>query len=877
MNNKTECSFFQIYELIPSEFHSYKIKDIDFSVRTEKRLLSAKIENVEDLLNSTPNQLMSIKGFGNGCLKEIEAFCMELDEAKVYTPDESRNSIIPKIIKENKDLIFSGLFPCVENLIETPTEIKAFTDFEEAYSIIGRDMVEEIRKGSDIAQKFRFYVVSLRKSADIISKLSNIIHSGNANEKKSLKAYPLINAYTLDEIKREKLRALFKFKNARLSDFKLPATKEDEITLMKFLRWCDFDISEEIRECIKMFESKDGRTLKVLQMRGKGASLRVIGEEIGVTRERVRQIENKSIKKFLKWNSKYRILSKICALRDNDMVLTPSELDEYFHPYTDVFVLMLKAFEGGNYYYDKDLDVFIVGDMNMDEQCSEYLEGLPNTFKVNKLDDYVRDGVMLGINEEYLRKMIDSEYTHSFDVYHRTRLSLTSIYEEILNKYYTNGIHIYDPEEIKKFRSVVISEYGNVSLPKNDRAISARLADIGILCDRGKYKPKQKKYISIELEKEIKASILNSSERIFPISSIFDIFQEQLIDFGIDNKYYMQGVLRELMEDEFTFKRDYILKGNSDANFYSEIINFIKVSEYPVDKSDIQNKYPGITDVVIALATSDRNILNFFGKYIHASKLKWTIEERRYFANTIELLIRKDILNTRDLYAYIENDNPSIMMNLGIYNQFSLFSVLNFFLEDLYQFDRPYITRYGINAEYPAEYLAEKIADSDEVSINRIVEYSRRNHISLFRIIEYLNGLNDTHLLVNHKTIVKIDLIGVNEEIAKIVEDLIVEEINGTVPIRNLMCINKFPSINVEWDEWLIYSIINKWSTKLEVAMSDPQFRRAYPLVSKVGEIDITGAEKTMGNDKIAKIDDLDNIDELIADIIFEEVDGPEI
>lgn len=876
LDNKNNCSLFEIYNLFPPEYSSYKIKEIGFSLRTEKRLLNLKIKTVEELLNLTPNQLINIRGFGNGCLKEIEEFCMRLDEVSI---DESGNNIkktIPKAIRNLSSFIFAGLFSLLDKKMKTSAEVETLENFKDAYSVLGKDIVLKIRNKSDEAQILYFYSTSIMKSTDEFTKFSNIINSDKVHEKKILKAYSLINAYTLDEKKRKQLKALFEDEDSKLCDFKLSTANDDYVILKKFLNWCNFDVVEEIKEYVEMF-FKDDRTLKVLQMRAKGKTLQVIGNEIGVTRERVRQIENKSITKFSIWNGKHRILSKISALRDDDIVLTPIELDEYFHPYTDIFILMLKACKGGNYYYDKNIDVFIVGDMNMDEQCSSYLESLPNTFKVTKLDEYIRKGVMLGLNEEYLRKMINSEYTHSFDVYHRTRLSLTSIYNEVLNNHYSEGIHIYDPVALEQFKATVISDFGNISLPQNDRAISARLSDIGLLCDRGKYKPKQKKYISTELEETIRKFMLNSNERIFPINSLFDIFQEDLIAFGIDNKYYMQGVLRELMGDEFTFKRDYIIKGNVDINFYSEIINYIKANEYPVDKVDIQNKYPGITDVVISLATSDCEILNLYGKYIHASKVKWTKEEKRYFIDVIEALMSNCILNVRDLYSYIEKDNPYIMKNLGIYNQYSLFSILNFFLDGIYQFDRPYIIMYGKDAEYPEDYLAEKIADSDEVAINRIVEYARRKHLALNRIIDYLNGLNDTHLLKNYQTIAKIDFLGVNEEVAKTIEDMIVKEIRGTVPIRKLMCVNSFPSINVEWDEWLIYSIINKWSTKLEVEMSNSQFRAAYPLVSRIGEMDTMDVKVNLENRNVVQIDDLDNIDELISDIIIEEMDGSEI
>jgi sulfatase maturation enzyme AslB (radical SAM superfamily) len=41
------------------------------------------------------------------------------------------------------------------------------------------------------------------------------------------------------------------------------------------------------------------------------------------------------------------------------------------------------------------------------------------------------------------------------------------------------------------------------------------------------------------------------------------------------------------------------------------------------------------------------------------------------------------------------------------------------------------------------------------------------------------------------------------------------------------------PKINIEWNEWVIYSIINKWSTKYLVITSNNQLRAAEPLIIK--------------------------------------------
>ena len=98
-------------------------------------------------------------------------------------------------------------------------------------------------------------------------------------------------------------------------------------------------------------------------------------------------------------------------------------------------------------------------------------------------------------------------------------------------------------------------------------------------------------------------------------------YRDELSAEGVDNKYYLQGILKELFGDELVFRRDYVSKNKEFPSIYSSIISFIKKSKYPVSKKEIKDAFPGITDIVINMAIDDEEILNFFGEYLHASRL----------------------------------------------------------------------------------------------------------------------------------------------------------------------------------------------------------------------------------------------------------------
>ena len=115
----------------------------------------------------------------------------------------------------------------------------------------------------------------------------------------------------------------------------------------------------------------------------------------------------------------------------------------------------------------------------------------------------------------------------------------------------------------------------------------------------------------------------------------------------------------------------------------------------------------------------------------------------------------------------------------------------------------------------------------------------------------------------------RIESIGVSEDYAKTIENLILEEINGTEPIYNLDCLYYLDKINVRWNEWLIYSLLNKWSENLEVAASNSQLRASTALVARKGELDI-GRFENHDPTNVFFNDNTDNLEEFLLENLEE-------
>ena len=212
------------------------------------------------------------------------------------------------------------------------------------------------------------------------------------------------------------------------------------------------------------------------------------------------------------------------------------------------------------------------------------------------------------------------------------------------------------------------------------------------------------------------------------------------------------------------------------------------------------------------------------------------------------------------------------MLNrLGVFYQYSLFSLLQYLYKDRYEFARPYIAEKGININKPIELLQEYVSANELFEITELQGLAKDYHYFVCDILKFLNGWNDTHLLINKDEMATIEYIGITSDVANEVEQQILEEIDDSALITNLKCIYNLPSICVPWNEWLIYSVINKWGKELEANTTSNQFRLSSPVVSRIGRFNREDYRDSDSGEMVHTID-LNDID-AVEDYIMEDID----
>jgi len=864
------------YNLIAEDYEDIDIDSALFSVRVNTRLHREGIESVGALLNCTFEKLAGIKGFGAGCFAEIHEYLEGLQKkanAEGIAKQQTKE-IIPDSFFENRGRILDGDF----SFLDICEDNERFVErYQVALEALQRELAEKCVFFPDYTEVLSEMLLSYSRE---MSREKEVI-ACIPKERIKNKAYYYIDACVQREIDRVYLLEAFEDKDISLLEYIKNHRKElgDRKSLTsKFIELCSYDIYS--LSCAFFDEIKrNERAYEVIKKRADGQSLEQVGQEYSVTRERVRQIENKVRGKFLAWVESNNILLKVLADEDGQSLLTADIFDKYFKEYSEIVSYLLKLNEDAFSYlhYSKELGLFSIGEDDCFSLAQEYVDSLPERFNEKKYDEYI----LMGYDEYHLPneivcKMIADNYNRTGDVFHRTRLTLGKIYDDILKRYYQEGFRTYSDDEIEGFRKHILEDYGDVRLPENNRALIARVVAVGVLCNRGEYKPKQEYYVSEELAKKIFDYIRESDSPIFLTNTLYSIFEEELLAEGVTNKYYLQGILRELYEDEFVFRRDYISKDVSVTSVYTEIVGYIEKSKYPVTKRQIVEAFPGVTDIVINFSVTDPEIINLFGVYCHANKLRLEANDIRYIKNIIEgIVAEKGYVHCKDIFEYIERDNHTILINNGVNSAFGLYSIIEYLFRDELQFSRPYIGKKDVVITRTYEQLHEMVTESECILLSDILSVARENHFQVMSILEFANSCNATHLLINEKELASLAYIGVTEEIAKEIEVYVLNEINNLSYVADLQCVQNFPKLNVPWTSWLIYSVLHKWATRLDVISSSTVFKQSNPLVAAKGEWRKEDID-AMGDARISDAyvpDDIDNIDELISDLIIDEIE----
>lgn len=441
---------------------------------------------------------------------------------------------------------------------------------------------------------------------------------------------------------------------------------------------------------------KDIEHIDIIISRANGKRLIEIGEELNVTRERIRQIETSVVEEvsiyintylealynkgqfnntvFFNFNDvfyfignediKKAIIYSINYKKENHFAIYNNEFSCFVHKEkTNIVKKIIKKIKLDTYfnYYDtfsKINNVLIFDENILDFSIEIYLNYLKN-------NNYLFKGNLAYIYGE---------------------CSISSVVSMVIKDYYPKGITL-DEKGIKDF-SKFIEQLLNYPFKINS-AIAKIDENNDDLILWGKLK--RIHINNIGLNKEQIENILNEFKKIIEdvdyllFEDAYNKLESILKNTTITDKYKLYGVIKYYLSDDFYFKKMAVRKLELKNQTLSDLVyNYI-------DSHDLCTKDDIISELFIpksslfAVFREKTDIIPVNEKYTLVKKLNLNESIKEILGNIISgcnNYIHRDTLFEKNL---------ELMINNNIVDSVMLYHLLRFFFEDEYIFNAPYI------------------------------------------------------------------------------------------------------------------------------------------------------------------------------------------
>lgn len=576
---------------------------LELGVRSSNCLRNANIKTLEELLNRTEEELYAIRSMGARSVNEIKQ-CIEHFLREYHETDDSQapDGLDYSNTKSLENISFTPNFKeAIESLLMgdqidpeglTNAQLACIPVLTNATEEMGAEICleayinpEYVSVVCDSLQEYAENTLPFYESLDKV-KLQIRCLSSVIREKKVI---PFIRAYTVKESGDFSEVIEVCDDEATIND--IPAILEELRAsehidmLMKhignFLKWMDFDFREVIsnasKSILEFVNNRNKRNSDVMNFRAAGETLEAVASRFGLTRERIRQLEIRAYKSFSYAYSrqKYDLIMLTYAWRNGDSVIKFDELKQVVGEElaTLLWVFVKDHLNNRNYYYSKTADAIVIrveDDNNYEEEqlaekTTEIIRKLPDVLEATQVKQMLSDiAEKHSIPLEIIEKVFFDSYRRVGQFYSQGRLTVVNMCDYVLKRYFPNGYKTNVAEEAENFRKHLVEHYGKQGGNMTYRAIDAKVGEIGVLCDRGRYIHPDYLDVAPEIMEAINAYIEASPRAEIMYAEIFDALQKKLAGTPITNRYLLQGALKKY-GCKYSTTRDFVRRRAREA------------------------------------------------------------------------------------------------------------------------------------------------------------------------------------------------------------------------------------------------------------------------------------------------------------------------
>lgn len=535
----------------------------------------------------------------------------------------------------------------------------------------------------------------------------------------------------------------------------------------------------------------DDRSFDVFARRVAGKTLQAVGEEFGLTRERVRQICSKKqrlimpiihpmVETLMQQNgARYFREEQIREFIDNEVyanaVMYTLRETESFKSFSSPLIF----FETSSYpdvdRVLKELASDIVGDgINIFENAEE----------IEKALDAAGFGFLTA--DDFLGLLIDLDFTFYGDYVLQDRKSYGRLCARIVEEYFPDGIS-NTKEDMDLLRDLTKQQYGDLDLPDSDRSVYARICDYLILRGRSKCIAPGKVFVDKDILAQIKDYIDNSKQKDIFYSELYAEFEGLLTMLtNIDNHQFLHGVLRYFYPADYSYSRDFLSKetGEAGQSLADRITDYVTSVSTAVHKKDILRHFPGITEVVLFnTAYNFKGLLQWeYNYYNSLANLHLTNEDVQAIDNVLGALIDANdgYCSEGMLFEKAQAELGGIVEKGAIRNSMNMFYSAQELLADRYVFRNPHIARIGrFQSMIGTDIAADLLGDQEVLSMKEFYKMTDRLKWSPVSAGVIFTEIEQRYIRTAADTYIRKDKFAVGDEDAEYLKELFKNQAEG--------------------------------------------------------------------------------------------------
>lgn len=598
----------------------------------KKYLRSMNILRVEDVTDEDIIRLSTLKGIGPKRVDDLRIKLLTLSQSIVTKPiQEVTQVIFPFILfgqREYLKIIFSNQ-EAINNGIIWPQNSKLFVSLLKDKNIKGQKQKEFLKMIYDEYQEY----VSWRKNEQY-QQINNISR---------IKLINLIEAFQLEEYKDTVNNSKIKFNEHATTG------NEEIINELIYLAATVYKMKNKYRRDFQAFIDNNVRIKEIYKIDNNQEyhTLEFIGQEIGVTRERVRQLKQKIKNKKIEIGNRYRLQEYISLtyFSSRDLILKQTISSDDYQYLEDVnspiIVGKLPVLLTPSSVKKPIREILIKLDEKLISTDTVSIQEVKSTFT----SFFNVEEVILLLNQI---KMV-YEFQYKDDIHLYKKISIEQAIIKAIDKQPNRTLQVNhrSVDSINKYiQSIFHKEILHDNLNDNLRAFKSRLDR---LCDKGELAYLGNYTYTISNHDKIDQNFLERitkwlNSRLLDVGElrpevVYKKFEAEFIKAGIRNKYELYSELVFLLSNEFSFgyanTQSIRLSDTEKVTIEKRIISYVQNHGKTVPAEKISSDI-GIPLTSVNHEASNSKILGIRNKNIYLIEINISKEARLFFDDEIK-------------------------------------------------------------------------------------------------------------------------------------------------------------------------------------------------------------------------------------------------